>query len=822
MSDQPHSAARRPSPAAMPRRRASVAARRSAPLPPGGRSRSRDERGGALSRRPGPPDPLRDHQAVAPYGLVPLPDHPMPAERLQESVLRNGVTQRHVLAGHDRRIPGTHTGWIDLEIRSLTPLFVGATHKGADPARSLTIDGRPALPGATLRGLTRNVLRVVTGGETGHVNTPQLFFRAPAASSTDKRARHVMRNQNRRYRERHGAPSSPPGAPVKAGFLRYLGAGRGWVIHPLPVERPLQVRLTDVRDDLARYPALPPFPLPAPSGDPAAGGHVPAETHREFQFLRVTALCPDIDGRTIGETRFWAMAVLPAGEPVTPAHRETVRDRLRERWSEKLVRAQQAVDKAGGERARASARGRRNDIDRAMERVDSIGIRSHDCVLVLTGAAGERKNAYLFPTGIDPELRLPVPDHLVRMVESADQITRFQERNFPVDLTTGLTLGEAAPQTPAAPGRERPGGLDRGACEPVWYQDSGGHVISFGRSGGYRVAVGEYDPIRRALPNGVLSPDPADPGAAGRTPDIPRALFGDIDLLPQREGAGPAVRGRVSVGSAVCTDPDPWFPHALRVELLSPQRSCFANYLLQPMTDRTWGSAPDLVTWSHEGDVRLGGYKVYLHRHDPLPDEGRRYAGLRADRVPDGDTKRDVVPLRAGLTFHGRITFTNLTDAEIGALLRALLLGNPADGGDTADPVYAHKLGLGKALGFGSVHITPVLHLIDHAERAASLDPGAGVQRVGAEGVQKLLDAFDDALLTWEREESVRAGRSLPDDWTDVARVQALLLAAQWRDRLPESWTRVMELEEFSVYPVLPALRDRFAAHTRISQTAPG
>ncbi|MDA8369381.1 MAG: TIGR03986 family CRISPR-associated RAMP protein [Nocardiopsaceae bacterium] len=810
MSEQPNPRAR-PSPAGMPRRRASVAARRPTPLPPGGRARRRDERGGAPGASPGPPDPLRDHQALAPYGLVPLPDLPMPAERLQESVLRDGITQRHLLAGHDRRIPGTHTGWIDVAVRTLTPTFIGATRDEGGAARSLTIDGLPALPGATLRGLARNVLRVLTGGETGPVNTPQLFFRAPAASHSDKRARHVMRTMNGRYRKRNGISSSPPGAPVKAGFLNYHADSATWGIHPLTVDRPLQIKLTDLREDLGRSSALPPFELPRQgSGD---GGYIPAEFHRDFQYLDVVALCPEVTGRTVGEARFWAMAVVPAGEDVTSDHATAFHRRLREHWTRKLVRAQQAVRKASGERARASARGRHNDIDRALRRVDEATMRRVDCVLVLTGIAGERQNAYLFPTDIDPSVRLPVPDHLVRLVESADQLTRFQERNFPDDLSVG--------HRPSA-GRHLNGGLPRNAWEPVWYQETDGRVASFGRSGGYRVAVGEFDPIRRALPAPVLSPPRNSGTRAGRAPDIPRALFGDIDLLPERDASGPAARGRISVGSAVAADDDPWFPHTLRVELLSPQRTCFANYLLQPMTDRTWGNAPDLVTWAHEGDVRLGGYKMYLHRHDPLPDESRRYAEMRADRVPDGETKRDIVPLRAGLTFHGRLTFTNLTDAELGALLRTLLLDNPVDGGDPDNPLYAHKVGMGKALGFGSVHITPALHLIDPVERAASLDPGAGVQRVEDEGVQKLLAAFDDALLTWEREQSVRHGRPMPDDWCDVPRVRDLLLAAQWRQRLPESWTRVMNVEEFSVYPVLPGLQDRFAAHSRITDTGPG
>ncbi|MUL43827.1 TIGR03986 family CRISPR-associated RAMP protein [Streptomonospora sp. PA3] len=803
----------------MPRRRASAAARRPAPLPPGGRARRRDERGGA-SPHPQPPDPLRDHQAVAPYGLVPLPERPMPAERLQEPVLREGTPQQRLLAAHDQRVPGTHTGWIDITVRTLTPAFVGATRDGG-VEHSLTIDGRPALPGASLRGLLRNTVRVLTGGETGPVNTPQLFFRAPAASHSDRRARHVMRRLHKQYRARGGTPSNPPGTPVQAGFLRRDRRSGSWEIRPLPVERPLQVRLADLREDLRRFPDLPEFEPPpheAADGD-GPGGYVPAEFHREFQYLPVVALCPDVHGRTVGETRFWAMSVLPSGEEPGFGQREAARDRLRERWSQKRGGAEQTMRRASGDRSRSAARGRRNDYDRALKRVDDVAFRAYECVLVLTGVAGERKNAYLFPVAPDSERSLPVPAHLVALVESADQITRFQARNFPGDLP-GASSGAAASEPPetgrGGPFRARDGGLARAGGEPVWYQEHEGRIVSFGRSGGYRVAVGEFDPVSRAVPEEVHTRGRVRAEGTGRTPDVPRALFGDVDLLPPGQGCGPAARGRVSVGSAVCdTTEGAWLDHPLRVELLSPQRSCFANYLLQPVSESTWGQAPDLVTWSHEGDVRLGGYKVYLHRHDPLPASARRYAELHPDRIPEGPTTRDVLPMRAGLAFHGRITFANLTDAEVGALLRALHLGNPAGGGESADPLYAHKIGLGKALGFGSVHIAPALYLIDPAERSASLDPGAGVACVGDEGMQKLLDAFGDALLTWEREQSRRVGDPPPDDWTEVRRVEALLLAAQWRHRLPESWTRVMDLDEFGVYPVLPDLQTRFAAYAR-------
>ncbi|MFD0776723.1 RAMP superfamily CRISPR-associated protein, partial [Streptomonospora algeriensis] len=267
---------------------------------------------------------------------------PMPAERLQEPALREGTPQRRLLAAHDQRIPGTNTGWIDITVRTLTPTFVGATRDGA-PERSLTIDGRPALPGASLRGLIRNTVRMLTGGETGAVNTPQLFFRAPAASHSDRRARHVMRRLHRQYRDRGGAPSTPPGTPVQAGFLHRDPASGSWEIRPLPVERPLQVRLADLREDLRRSPGLPEFePPPHEAGDRGGpGGYIPAEFHGAFQYLPVVALCPRVSGRTVSESRFWAMAVLPSGEEPAFGHRESARDRLRERWVRKRAGAEQ-------------------------------------------------------------------------------------------------------------------------------------------------------------------------------------------------------------------------------------------------------------------------------------------------------------------------------------------------------------------------------------------------------------------------------------------------------------------------------------------------
>ena len=67
--------------------------------------------------------------------------------------------------------------------------------------------------------------------------------------------------------------------------------------------------------------------------------------------------------------------------------------------------------------------------------------------------------------------------------------------------------------------------------------------------------------------------------------------------------------------------------------------------------------------------------------------------------------------LNPATIFTSRIRFENLTDEELGLLLLALDLPE----------IQAHKLGMGKSIGLGSVRITPTLHLDDKASRYGNL-----------------------------------------------------------------------------------------------------
>lgn len=99
----------------------------------------------------------------------------------------------------------------------------------------------------------------------------------------------------------------------------------------------------------------------------------------------------------------------------------------------------------------------------------------------------------------------------------------------------------------------------------------------------------------------------------------------------------------------------------------------------------------------------MGG-KFYLH-HDQ-PNQGEPWKSRLS--TTKTDRRAAVRPLRAGVTFCFDIDFDNLTDRELNLLCFAL---RPSER-------FRHKIGMGKALGLGSIRIDPVsLVLIDRRKR---------------------------------------------------------------------------------------------------------
>lgn len=140
-------------------------------------------------------------KATAPYNFVPLPqrvwfaqDDPPSADRFHT----------------DRR-----TGWIDVEATLETPLSIG----GRCPDPFLAPDGRPVIPGSSLRGALRTLVEILTFAKLANVSREQPFYRSVGDDRVGKL-----------YRDRIVGTAPDGASKVRAGVLRRRGDE--WVIEP--------------------------------------------------------------------------------------------------------------------------------------------------------------------------------------------------------------------------------------------------------------------------------------------------------------------------------------------------------------------------------------------------------------------------------------------------------------------------------------------------------------------------------------------------------------------------------------------------------------
>ena len=234
-------------------------------------------------------------------------------------------------------------------------------------------------------------------------------------------------------------------------------------------------------------------------------------------------------------------------------------------------------------------------------------------------------------------------------------------------------------------------------------------------------------------------------------------------------------------------------PETYLKPLLSPKATTFQHYLEQ-------GNAAfcsDLKHWDNAANLR--GYKQYWHRKT-----------ARTEWAKDSPTvagEKKAAPLAPGSRFSGCIRFERLSEVELGALLFVLALPEGC----------AHKIGMGKPLGFGSVRMQVSLELCEPKERYTQLFAEKAwceglrggttadfQQRFEAYVLQQLQQLQETQRSSLWEHERLRELRCLLD-WT-LAEKQG------WNDR-----TRYMEIErvkqgnngtnkenEYKERPVLP------------------
>jgi len=174
--------------------------------------------------------------------------------------------------------------------------------------------------------------------------------------------------------------------------------------------------------------------------------------------------------------------------------------------------------------------------------------------------------------------------------------------------------------------------------------------------------------------------------------DFAHAIFG-----ANTEETENLFAGRVSFEDAYLVNPDknPVMKES-SVTLLEPKPTSFQLYLEQDTND-----LEKLKHYNSETQIR--GNKFYWHKSKDNWDKNK---SGKNDKVI---TK--IKPVEPKTLFKFRIRYENLSKNELGALLFVLKL---PDG-------CAHKIGMGKPLGLGSVFIKPTLFKTDRGNRYLSL-----------------------------------------------------------------------------------------------------
>lgn len=234
-----------------------------------------------------------------------------------------------------------------------------------------------------------------------------------------------------------------------------------------------------------------------------------------------------------------------------------------------------------------------------------------------------------------------------------------------------------------------------GEAKPVFYIEYGGHVY-FGFTPLLRLFYNHtiHDGLPEAHRLRQTKDDEIYSAEDYPVADYVHTIFG---YAKKKE----SYRSRVSFGDLTLDDPLKTSQKAVKIVLGEPKPTSYPDYLKQ--------AGPVIKNGYNSDSFELRGAKQYwLHP------------------VVDGSSDKENVnstlhPLPVGCTFTGKIRFTNLTDAELGALLWSIALTDSSH----------QNIGMGKPYGYGRIQVKIRSLKEWNLEKAYSLDTFAA-------------DGFDD------------------------------------------------------------------------------
>jgi len=356
---------------------------------------------------------------------------------------------------------------------------------------------------------------------------------------------------------------------------------------------------------------------------------------------------------------------------------------------------------------------------------------------------------------------------------------------------------------------------DEVPCFYIMYKDSKEKdKIAFGHTGFFRLAYEKT--IGDHIPSELKNPD---------ITDLAEAIFGN-----EKTHAG-----RVFFEDAYLDGKpeDALLETAIPKILSNPKPTCFQHYLEQN-EENLKDHPKNLAHYNKENPIR--GYKLYWHRsglnyeaeeisfdeeefnkllsdfnkrkddfNEYIIEEKNNKIKINLKKLPNElkeiiiksvgkyETQHTLLkPINKGAVFRGRIRFENLSKVELGALLFALDL---PDG-------LAHKLGMGKPLGLGSVKITPKLYLSDRMKRYTDLFAEWDGLNDETNRITEFKDEFEKYVLDKLRN-SGAIQKNINSLW-DIERMQHLKSMLDFNNKPNDDETDYLPLDEFKERKVLP------------------
>lgn len=118
-------------------------------------------------------------EAFAPYNFVPLND-----KFVEVDVLDFGSEIAKNSSADGLSKFSKNSGFIDLEIKTLTPLFIGDSAKNTEKIQEFfNVNGEYKIPGSSLRGMVRNLVEICSYSKFTSFNDHKFYFRDIAGKS---------------------------------------------------------------------------------------------------------------------------------------------------------------------------------------------------------------------------------------------------------------------------------------------------------------------------------------------------------------------------------------------------------------------------------------------------------------------------------------------------------------------------------------------------------------------------------------------------------------------------------------------------------------